>query len=78
MPRAGEDPAQDEEGVGEGFGAEENPGERYEEEYAGLLKPSVIKPVFTTIEKNLVIKNLGRLHEEDRQALKKALETILG
>ena len=25
---------------------------------AGLLKPSVIKPVFTTIEKNLVIRKL--------------------
>ena len=41
-------------------------------ETASLLKPSVIKPVFTTVDKNLVIKNLGQLHEEDRQALKKA------
>lgn len=47
-------------------------------EAAGLLKPSVIKPVFTTVEKNLVIKSLGRLHEDDRRALKKALQTILG
>ena len=45
---------------------------------AGLLKPSIIKPVFTTVEKNLVIKNLRQLHEEDQQALKKALQTILG
>jgi mRNA interferase MazF len=47
-------------------------------EAAGLLKPSVIKPVFTTVEKNFVIKNLGQLSEEDQQALKKALQTILG
>jgi len=46
-------------------------------EAAGLLKPSIIKPVFTTVDKNLVIKNLGQLHEEDKQALKKALQTIL-
>jgi mRNA interferase MazF len=45
---------------------------------AGLLKPSVIKPVFTTVEKSLVLKKLGRLHEHDRAALKKALQTILG
>ena len=47
-------------------------------EAAGLLKPSVIKPVFTTVEKSLVIKSLGQLHEDDRQALKKALQIILG
>ena len=29
---------------------------------AGLLKPSVIKPIFTTIEKGLVIKQLGRIN----------------
>lgn len=28
---------------------------------AGLLKPSVIKPIFTTIEKRLVIKTSGAL-----------------
>lgn len=28
---------------------------------AGLLKPSIIKPVITTIDKNLVIKKLGQL-----------------
>lgn len=28
---------------------------------AGLLKPSLIKPILTTIEKSLVLKKLGRL-----------------
>ena len=45
---------------------------------AGLLKPSVIKPVATTIEKNLVLRKLGRLHEEDRRALLELLQRILG
>ncbi|HEV8718947.1 MAG TPA: type II toxin-antitoxin system PemK/MazF family toxin [Candidatus Binatia bacterium] len=43
---------------------------------AGLLKPSVIKPVLTTIEKGLVLRKLGRLAETDRQALLDALQTI--
>lgn len=45
---------------------------------AGLLKPSVIKPVITTIEKGLVIKIMGRLQGADRDELEKALSTILG
>lgn len=45
---------------------------------AGLLKPSVIKPIFTTIEKRLVLKNLGRILEDDRLALEDALKRILG
>jgi mRNA interferase MazF len=28
---------------------------------AGLLKPSVVKPVLTTIEKGLVLRQLGQL-----------------
>lgn len=47
-------------------------------ETAGLIKPSVIKPVFTTVEKGLVIRKMGHLHTEDQQALKKSLQTILG
>jgi mRNA interferase MazF len=49
---------------------------RWEE--AGLLKPSVIKPVLATIEPRLVIKKLGRLQEMDCTALKRAIGTILG
>ncbi|HKA52039.1 MAG TPA: type II toxin-antitoxin system PemK/MazF family toxin [Candidatus Binatia bacterium] len=45
---------------------------------AGLLKPSVIKPVLTTIEKGLVLRKLGRLGEADRRMLLGALHAILG
>lgn len=44
---------------------------------AGLLKPSAIKPVITTIEKPLVIKTMGRLKEDDQQAVRGSLEVIL-
>lgn len=46
-------------------------------EAAGLLKPSVIKPVITTIDKELVIKRLGRLLERERSALENCLKVIL-
>ena len=45
---------------------------------AGLLKPSVVKPVLTTIEKGLVLRQLGQLEQEDHHALQNALRTILG
>ena len=45
---------------------------------AGLLKPSVLKPVLATIERGLVIRKLGQLAEEDRAALRKVLAEILG
>jgi len=45
---------------------------------AGLLKPSAIKPVITTIEKPLVIRTMGRLQDRDQQALQDALKIILG
>ncbi|HBG08347.1 MAG TPA: type II toxin-antitoxin system PemK/MazF family toxin [Geobacter sp.] len=45
---------------------------------AGLIKPSVMKPIFTTIERGLVIRRLGQLAEEDEQALREALQDILG
>jgi len=45
---------------------------------AGLLKPSVLKPVLATIERGLVLRRLGRLEEEDRQALRGVLREILG
>jgi mRNA interferase MazF len=47
-------------------------------EQAGLLKPSVIKPVLATIEPRLVMKKLGRLQEMDCTALKRAIGTIMG
>lgn len=45
---------------------------------AGLLKPSAVKPVLTTIERALVLKRLGRLATEDQQALRSAISAILG
>lgn len=45
---------------------------------AGLLKPSVVKPVLATFEQRLVRKTLGRLAEVDRTALTAALRLVLG
>ncbi len=43
----------------------------------GLLKPSAIKPVITTIERQLVIKKLGQLNNNDKHALITLLQGIL-
>ena len=45
---------------------------------AGLLKPSVIKPIFNTIEQWIVLRKLGRLEREDRKALQEMLENLVG
>lgn len=45
---------------------------------AGLLKPSVIKPVMTTVERRLIVRKLGRLEQADRAALNKMLPVITG
>ena len=45
---------------------------------AGLLKPSVIKPIFTTVEKGLVLKKLGSMSDNDRKELKIAIQVIIG
>ena len=45
---------------------------------AGLLKPSAIKPVITTIERGLVINQLGQLKGNDQTALRDAIDQILG
>lgn len=45
---------------------------------AGLLKPSVFKSIFTTIEKGLILKRLGSIGKQDRSALHDMLQTILG
>jgi len=45
---------------------------------AGLLRPSVFKPVLATIERGLVLRTLGRLADEDRAALRRVLAEILG
>jgi mRNA interferase MazF len=45
---------------------------------AGLLKPSVIKPLVTTIEASLVIRQLGTLASDDQLALRQVLAVVLG
>jgi mRNA interferase MazF len=45
---------------------------------AGLIGPSAVKPVLTTIEKRLVIHKLGKLSQTDVKAVEQALKSILG
>lgn len=45
---------------------------------AGLIKPSVFKPILATIENTLVLKQLGSLQKEDRKTLILILQEILG
>ena len=45
---------------------------------AGLLKPSVIKPVIATLEKSLVRKQLGTLEPKDNESLRAAFKLIIG
>lgn len=45
---------------------------------AGLLKPSAVKPVIATLEAPLVIRQLGTLTDADSQALRSALDAIIG
>lgn len=37
---------------------------------AGLIKPSVLKPVFTTIEQGLVVRTMGTLSMADLHSLR--------
>ncbi len=45
---------------------------------AGLVKPSVLKPLIATIEQNRIVKTMGRLSAADRESLGKVIRTILG
>jgi mRNA interferase MazF len=45
---------------------------------AGLLQPSVTKPILATVEKRLVLRKLGQLQDTDRKAPQNALGLILG
>jgi mRNA interferase MazF len=45
---------------------------------AGLLKPSTIKPVITTLDPMLILRKLGELATEDQEALITAIPTIFG
>src|SRR5450631_3988857 len=45
---------------------------------AGLIKASVLKPVFTTIEQRLVIRTLGALSAADMTGLRATLKQAIG
>jgi mRNA interferase MazF len=45
---------------------------------AGLLKPSVVKPVIATIERSLIRRTLGHLRPQDANALRAVLNSIIG
>lgn len=45
---------------------------------AGLLKPSVLKPLIATLEQTQIIQTLGQLSAADRTGLQQILQIILG
>lgn len=45
---------------------------------AGLLKPSVLKPVITTIEQRLVRRSMGTLSARDQQMLRQIIVLCVG
>jgi mRNA interferase MazF len=45
---------------------------------AGLVKPSVLKPLIATIEQSRIVKTMGQLSEADQKSLGKVIQTILG
>lgn len=45
---------------------------------AGLLKPSFVKPILTTIEQTLVIRSMGNLTARDQNSLRQMLKMVLG
>jgi len=44
---------------------------------AGLLKPSMFKPLIATLEQNKIVKVIGKLSDIDREELGNALHAIL-
>ena len=50
--------------------------QRWEE--AGLLKPSVLKPLLATVDRTLVLRRLGTLQGSDLEALRECLREMLG
>jgi mRNA interferase MazF len=45
---------------------------------AGLIAPSAVKPVLTTIEKRLALRRLGQLQQADIRSLRTSIDQILG
>ncbi|KPQ28507.1 MAG: Growth inhibitor [Marinobacter excellens HL-55] len=46
-------------------------------EQAGLLKPSVMKPLIATVEQSIILKRMGFLNTNDQVQLKSVLHGIL-
>ena len=47
-------------------------------EQAGLLKLSAFKPLITSLEKEMVVRNMGSLSPRDQATLMRLLQTTLG
>lgn len=45
---------------------------------AGLIKPSVLKPVLATIEQGLVLRSMGTLSEADSRSLREVVSLVFG
>ena len=45
---------------------------------AGLIKTSVLKPVFTTIEQGLVVRTMGQLNAADAKTLREVIANVIG
>lgn len=45
---------------------------------AGLIKPPLVKPVFATIERRIILRTLGERQPRDQRAVKEALHVLLG
>lgn len=45
---------------------------------SGLIKPSVLKPVFTTIDQRLVVRPLGALSAADMRTLREIISHVIG
>jgi mRNA interferase MazF len=45
---------------------------------AGLLKASVFKPVFATVEQTMVLRGLGQLAAQDIRTLRAVLDRVIG
>lgn len=45
---------------------------------AGLLKPSAVKPLVVTLDRALIIRQLGYLGEDDSRALRVAIADLIG
>ena len=56
------------------------PGEEILDDWqaAGLLKPSMLKPLIASVQQDRIVKSLGQLSAADLERLKSAIQAILG